>query len=117
MTRQAAENVRHIQLIVPVETYREFKKVCADEDTNMRAKLLQLMGQAIAAGNEAKKSFFAMSAEERTAMYAEGVHAEAARHHVEGRYTTHGDENGVYRLYPDGRKQYVINTGRDKKRG
>jgi hypothetical protein len=24
-----------------------------------------------------------------------------------GRFTTHGDEKGVYRLYPDGRKEYI----------
>ena len=114
MAEQARERIRHIQLVVPAETYKEFKKICVDEETNMRAKLLQLMNGAIAAGAEAKKSFFDMSGEERTAMYADGITAEVARHHAEERYTTHGDEHGVYRLYPDGRKRYVNRSDRDE---
>jgi hypothetical protein len=117
MAQQAQEKARHIQIIVPAETYKEFKKICVDEDTNMRAKLLELMDQAIAADAEAKKDFFAMSSEEKTAMYAEATRAEVALHHAEGRYTTHGDEAGVYRLYPDGRKEYIDRIDRDKERG
>lgn len=117
MSQQTQEKARHIQLIVPAETYKEFKKICVDEDTNMRAKLLVLMDQAIATGAEAKKDFFAMTKEDRTALYAQGIRAEVKRHHAEGRYTTHGDERGVYRLYPDGRKEYVDRIDRDKKRG
>ena len=106
-----------VQVIVPAETYKEFKKICVDEDTNMRAKLLELMDQAIAAGAEAKKDFFAMSAEERTVLYAQGIREDVARHHAAGRYTTHGDETGVYRLYPDGRKEYIDPIDREKERG
>jgi hypothetical protein len=117
MARQTAEKARHIQIIVPAETYKEFKKICVDEDTNMRAKLLQLMNEAVAASAESKKDFFTMSAEERTALYAQGIREDVARHHAEGRYTTHGDEAGVYRLYPDGRKEYIGPIDRDKERG
>ena len=117
MAQQAQEKARHIQIIVPAETYKEFKKICVDEDTNMRAKLLELMNDAIAADTEAKKNFFDMSTEERTAMYDQGIRTEVARHHAGGRYTTHGDERGVYRLYPDGRKEYIDPIDRDKERG
>lgn len=115
MAEQARERIRHIQLVVPAETYKEFKKICVDEETNMRAKLLQLMDGAIAAGAGAKKSFFDMNGEERAAMYAEGIAAEVARHHAGERYTTHGDEQGVYRLYPDGRKRYINRSDRDER--
>ncbi len=115
MAQQAQEKARHIQLIVPAETYKEFKKICVEHDTNMRAKLLELMNDAIAADADAKKDFFSMNRQERTAMYADGIRAEVARHHAEGRYTTHGDETGVYRLYPDGRREYIDRTDRDKK--
>lgn len=27
--------------------------------------------------------------------------------HAAGLYTTHGDKKGIYRLYPDGRKEYT----------
>jgi len=117
MAPEAAEKVRHIQIIVPADMYRDFKKICVEEDTNMRAKLLELISGAVAADAGAKKNFFTMSSEERTAMYAEATQAEVALHHAAGRYTTHGDEKGVYRLYPDGRKQYVSHPDRDKKRG
>ncbi len=106
-TKQAQEKARHIQIIVPPDMYREFKKICAEQDTNMRAKLLDLMGQEIAANGAAKKDFFSMTGRERAAMYAEGIRDEVSRHHAADRYTTHGDEKGVYRLYPDGRKQYI----------
>jgi hypothetical protein len=117
MARQAAEKARHIQIIVPADMYKEFKKICVEEDTNMRAKLLELMNQAIAVDAEAKKDFFAMSTEERTALYAQGIHTQVARHHAGGRYTTHGDEKGVYRLYPDGHKEYIDPVDRDETSG
>ncbi|MBN2223708.1 MAG: hypothetical protein JW765_03440 [Deltaproteobacteria bacterium] len=113
MAQQTQEKVRHIQLLVPAETYKEFKKICVEYETNMRAKLLEMINQVITAEAAGRKDFLAMGREERTAIYAEGIRAEVAGHHTAGRYTTHGDDKGIYRLYPDGHREY-IDTDRDK---
>lgn len=32
---------------------------------------------------------------------------EIERHHAAGRATAHGDDKGVFLLYPDGKKEYI----------
>jgi 4-alpha-glucanotransferase len=106
------KEARHILLNVPPEMYRKFRSNCVNEDTNMRAKLLAL----IASYNEEKKKketvkdfkeFLEMPKEEREALLAEATHKAIKETHALGLPTTHGDDKGVYRLYPDGHREYI----------
>ncbi|MGD0237475.1 MAG: hypothetical protein ABSC55_23465 [Syntrophorhabdales bacterium] len=54
-----------------------------------------------------KKSFFDMSGKEMEALLKEAAAEAIAKTHAAGLPTTHGDEKGVYRLYPDGHKEYT----------
>ncbi len=53
------------------------------------------------------KKFWGMTAEEHQAIAQEAVRKAIAEHHAAGRYTTHGDNKGIYRLFPDGHKEYI----------
>lgn len=53
------------------------------------------------------KSFVDLTGKEKERLFQEAVREEIAEHHAAGRPTTHGDGKGVYRLYPDGRKEYI----------
>jgi|WetSurMetagenome_2_1015567.scaffolds.fasta_scaffold01448_14 hypothetical protein len=53
------------------------------------------------------KDLFDMTKEEAEKYLGQATKAEIARHHAAGRPTGHADEKGVYRLYPDGHKEYV----------
>jgi len=86
----------------------------------MRAKLLGL----IASYNEEKnkketikdfKKFLEMPKKEREAMLSEATHKAIAETHALGLPTTHGDNKGVYRLYPDGHKEYIERYEEKKK--
>ena len=48
-----------------------------------------------------------LTKEERETILAEAVEKEIADTHALGLPTTHGDCDGVYDLYPDGRKVYT----------
>ena len=56
------KNVRHIQLKVPADVYRKFHTACAHEETNMRAKALDLILEY----TEKSTSFFDMEDWSRT---------------------------------------------------
>jgi hypothetical protein len=123
MVRQTKGKERRAQQSVATVATGEFVTIPVKGDTKGRTKIVQGISEAVSSFPESKKvpsekkDFFAMSSEERTSMYAEATRAEVALHHAAGRYTTHGDEKGVYRLYPDGRKVYIDRIDRDKKRG
>lgn len=53
------------------------------------------------------KPFWEMNKEEQETLLAEGTKKAIAETHAAGRSTTHGDDKGVYNLYPDGRKEYI----------
>jgi hypothetical protein len=94
--------VRHIQLQVPADLYKRFRGRCLDEDTNMRSKVLQLISDYTET-----KDFLDMAGADVEEVYAKATRGAIAEHHKAGRYTTHGDDKGTYRLYPDGAKEYV----------
>lgn len=100
----ASKTKRHIQLQIPAEVYKRFRTFCLEEDTNMRAKALELIEEYT---RKKSKHFLEMSKEEIEAVYGEATREAVKKHHAAGRFTTHGDEKGVYRLYPDGRKEYI----------
>jgi hypothetical protein len=54
-----------------------------------------------------KKSFFTMTKDEKEALLKEAADEAIAEAHAAGHPTTHGDEKGIYRLYPDGHRKYV----------
>ena len=119
--QQSEKKVRHIQLNLPADVYKSFRSNCVNEDTNMRAKLLTL----ILAYNEEKKNreshrqikqFLEMPKEEREAMLSEATHKAIAETHALGFPTTHGDDKGVYRLHPDGHKEYIESYEKKKKK-
>lgn len=56
---------------------------------------------------EKKKRISEMNKEEQEAFFGQATRAIVDKAHAKGRYTTHGDEKGVYRLYPDGHKEYL----------
>lgn len=61
-----------------------------------------------------KKSFFTMTKDEKEALLKEAAEEAIAEAHAAGRPTTHGDEKGVYRLYPDGHKEYIKRYARNR---
>lgn len=99
---ETKQTVRHIQLQVPADLYKRFRGRCLGEDTNMRSKVLQLIRDYTETGD-----FLDMNKNEVEALYAEATKRSVAEHHEAGRFTTHGDEKGLYRLNPDGTKEYV----------
>lgn len=54
-----------------------------------------------------KTSIFELTDEETDAIVKSAATSAVARTHAAGRYSTNGDEKGIYRLYPDGRKEYI----------
>ena len=53
------------------------------------------------------KDFFEMNKEEKETLFAQATREAIKRAHAAGRHTTHGDDKGVYQLYPDGHKVYI----------
>jgi hypothetical protein len=53
------------------------------------------------------KDFRDMTKEEKEELFNKGVKQAITEHHAAGRATTHADEKGIYRLYPDGSKKYI----------
>jgi hypothetical protein len=105
------KKVRHIQLNVPADMYTTFHSNCVNEDTNMRAKLLEL----VESYNEKKskketastfREFLETPKEKREAMLAEAAHKSIAETHALGLPSSQSDDKGIYRLYPDGHKEY-----------
>lgn len=58
-------------------------------------------------GQEEKPSFFTATGEEIESVFRSAAKDAIARTHAMGRPSTHGDEKGIYRLYPDGHKEYI----------
>lgn len=97
------KNVRHIQLKVPADVYRKFHTACAHEETNMRAKALDLILEY----TEKSTSFFDMEDSEQDRIVARATSEAVKKVHAAGFPTTHGDDKGIYLLHPDGRKEYI----------
>lgn len=53
------------------------------------------------------KGYWDLTKEEKEAVFAEATKKAIAETHATGRPSTHGDDKGVYHLYPDGRKKYI----------
>ena len=103
----AAENeVGHIQLKLPKELYRNFRRICVENDTNMSAKAAELIEEFVRKETE-EPGLLEMTREEKEARAGKAVSAAIARSHASGHPTAHADEKGIYNLYPDGRKEYV----------
>jgi len=60
------------------------------------------------------KQIWEMTKEEKEAVALGAVKKAIADTHAAGRPSTHGDEKGVYRLYPDGHKEYIKLYGEEK---
>jgi hypothetical protein len=73
----------------------------------MERKVLGLVKRHRGNKQKTKRSFFGMSRHEEEALLKEAADEAIAKTHAAGLPTTHGDEKGVYRLYPDGRKEYI----------
>ena len=56
------------------------------------------------------KDFWDMTKEETEELFGEATKRAIKKHHDAGRCTSHADAKGVYKLYPDGRKEYVKET-------
>lgn len=54
-----------------------------------------------------KEDIFDMDKEEQEAYLAKATHNAIAETHASGRPSAHGDEKGVYELYPEGRRKYI----------
>ncbi len=102
----AEKDVGHIQLKLPKEVYRNFRRICVDKDTNMRAKAAELIEEFIKRETE-RPSLLEMTKEQKEARAGIAVRAAIAKSHSLGHPTAHADEKGIYNLYPDGRKEYV----------
>lgn len=102
----AEKDIGHIQLKLPKDLYRSFRRICVDKDTNMRAKAVELIEEFIKKEGEGP-SFLEMTKGQREALASKATRAAIARSHAMGHPTTHADEKGIYELYPDGRKEYI----------
>ena len=60
------------------------------------------------------KNFWELTKEEMEKFLAEGAKEEIAKTHADGRPSTHGDDKGIYYLYPDGKKRYIKLYGDEK---
>lgn len=99
------KSIRNIQLKVPADLYKTFRSICLDEDTNMRAKVLELIENYTK--KKGDKRFLDMDKAEREAFFGEATRKAIAKIHAAGQPTTHGDEQGIYQLYPDGHREYI----------
>lgn len=61
-----------------------------------------------------KKNIWELSNEEMDEIMKEVGRKAIAETHAAGRPSTHGDNKGVYHLYPDGHKEYIKEYGKDK---
>jgi hypothetical protein len=61
------------------------------------------------------RKFLEIPKEEREAMPAEATHRAMTDTSALGLPTTHGDDKVVYRLYPDGNKEYTERYEEEKK--
>jgi hypothetical protein len=116
----APKEARHILLNVPPEMYKAFRSNCVNEDTNMRAKLLKLMQTYIEEEREKEahnqiKNFLKLSKEDLEKMAGQATRKAIKETHALGLPTTHSDDKGVYRLYPDGHKEYIEDYAEKKK--
>lgn len=53
------------------------------------------------------KKIWEMTNEEMDLIVKQAAKKAIAETHAAGRPSTHGDDKGVYQLYPDGRKDYI----------
>ena len=53
------------------------------------------------------KKIWEMTVEEKAMLARDATQSAIAHSHALGLPTTHGDQKGVYLLYPDGHKEYV----------
>lgn len=53
------------------------------------------------------KKFHELSGKEVEKLLKDGTKKIIKKAHADGQPTAHGDENGIYKLYPDGHKEYV----------
>jgi hypothetical protein len=102
----AEKDVGHIQLKLRKEVYRNFRRICVDKDTNMRAKAAQLIEEFIKQETEGP-SLLEMTREQKEDRAGRATRAAIAKSHAKGHPTAHADEKGIYNLYPDGSKEYV----------
>ncbi len=68
-SQTANKSVRHIQLKVPADIYKRFHSACIHEETNMRAKALDLIVEY----TEKNASFLDMDKSEQERILAEGT--------------------------------------------
>ena len=54
-----------------------------------------------------KKKIWEYTDAEMEKLAGEAAKEEIAETHAAGRPSTHGDEKGVYHLFPDGHKEYI----------
>lgn len=95
----------HIQIILPRDVYKEFRLNCVEDNTNMRAKIFQLITKY----NQDKrgKTVFNIKTQEMTELFEKAAEKGIAETHALGAPTMHEDKKGIYRLYPNGRREYV----------
>ncbi len=110
-----ANQLRNIQLKVPADLYKAFRSLCLDQDTNMRAKTLELIKSYTR--TKGNKSFVSMDKSGRESFFAEAAKKAIAKIHAAGLPTTHGDAQGIYQLYPDGHKEYIETYSEQERRG
>jgi hypothetical protein len=56
---------------------------------------------------EAIDEFLGLPKEEQEAAFGKATQASIAKTHALGLPTTHGDDKGIYQIFPDGHKEYI----------
>ena len=114
-TTSEVKRLRNIQLKVPADLYKMFRSVCLEEDTNMRAKTLELIQSYTR--KKPNRRFIDMDRAERETFFGEATKKAISKIHASGLPTTHGDEQGIYQLYPDGHKEYIETYSKQERDG
>lgn len=109
--------IRNIQLKVPADLYKRFKLVCTRKDSNMREMLLKIMGayteyeedmeDKVSGKKKVDIWEWMQNADLAERIFAKAAKKAIAESHAMGLPTAHGDNIGLYYLYPDGHKEYI----------
>lgn len=111
----ARKPLKHIQISVPPELYEKLRRLPPHITRDIKAKFVafitdyatELELRAQHPDSRTEPDFITMGKDEIEALYGEATGEAIASTHAQGFPTTHADDRGIYRLYPDGHKEYI----------
>ena len=92
---------------IEVGLQERFHILCADKETDMERRAPGRVKSRTGNKPKIKKPFLGLTKDEKEALLKEATEEAIAETHAAGYPTAHGDERGVYLLYPDGHREYI----------